>query len=157
MGLDMYLRAEKYVSGYDFKASEKEVFDKVITAVGADGFTTADSLGMTVSITVMYWRKANAIHNWFVQNVQEGEDECKPHYVGREDLIALRDTCQKVLDNPTLASELLPTTAGFFFGGVEYDDYYWSELSDTIKGINKILGMSDSPLTGWSFEYQSSW
>ena len=25
---------------------------------------------------VMYWRKANYIHNWFVENIQNGSDDC---------------------------------------------------------------------------------
>ena len=28
-----------------------------------------------------YWRKANAIHRWFVENVQKGEDDCRDYYV----------------------------------------------------------------------------
>ena len=28
---------------------------------------------------VGYWRKANQIHNWFVENVQDGEDDCCYH------------------------------------------------------------------------------
>ena len=26
---------------------------------------------------VAYWRKFNALHNWFVQNCQDGVDECQ--------------------------------------------------------------------------------
>lgn len=47
---------------------------------------------------VGYWRKANQIHNWFVQNVQDGEDDCGIYEVTQSKLIELRDTCQKVID-----------------------------------------------------------
>lgn len=47
---------------------------------------------------VGYWRKANQIHNWFVQNVQGGEDDCGIYEVSQAKLIELRDTCQKVID-----------------------------------------------------------
>ena len=47
---------------------------------------------------VGYWRKANEIHNWFVGTVQDGIDDCDWHNeVTKEDLIYLKDTCEKVL------------------------------------------------------------
>ena len=45
-----------------------------------------------------YWRKANQIHNWFVDNVQDGEDDCDYHKeVAKETLEDLLDICQQVL------------------------------------------------------------
>lgn len=47
---------------------------------------------------VGYWRKANEIHNWFVENVQEGIDDCCYHNeVTKEVLEELLDVCNKVL------------------------------------------------------------
>ena len=47
---------------------------------------------------VGYWRKANEIHNWFVENVQDGEDDCRYHReVTREVLEELLNICNKVL------------------------------------------------------------
>lgn len=40
-----------------------------------------------------YWRKANAIHAFFVDNAQGGQDDCKLHPVKRETLVALRKAC----------------------------------------------------------------
>lgn len=55
---------------------------------------------------VGYWRKANAIHNWFVENVQDGEDDCGYHHeVTKEILEKLLDVCQKVLNS----CELIPS------------------------------------------------
>lgn len=54
--------------------------------------------------TLVTWRKANQIHNWFVQNVQNGKDECRTYRVTSAQLITLRDTCKKVID----ASQLIP-------------------------------------------------
>ena len=51
---------------------------------------------------VMCWRKANMIHKWFVDNVQGGNDDCREHYVAREQLIKLRDLCRNVLLASTL-------------------------------------------------------
>ena len=35
---------------------------------------------------VMYWRKANHIHAWFVKNVQDGIDNCAEYYVSPDNL-----------------------------------------------------------------------
>lgn len=49
---------------------------------------------------VGYWRKANQIHNWFVNNIQDGRDDCNYHReVTKEDLSALLDVCKRVLDS----------------------------------------------------------
>jgi hypothetical protein len=46
-----------------------------------------------------YWRKANQIHKWFVDNVQGGEDDCGYHdEVTKEVLENLLETCKKVLE-----------------------------------------------------------
>lgn len=57
---------------------------------------------------VGYWRKANQIHNWFVENVQDGIDDCSYHNeVTKEILEELLDICQRVLDG----CELVKTAA----------------------------------------------
>ncbi len=48
------------------------------------------------------WRKANQIHNWFVQNVQHGVDDCGLYIVAEEDLILLNEICKRVLDSSQL-------------------------------------------------------
>ena len=49
---------------------------------------------------VGYWRKANHIHKWFVENVQDGIDDCEYHNeVTKETLEELRDVCKKVLNS----------------------------------------------------------
>lgn len=49
-----------------------------------------------------YWRKANAIHDWFVKNCQDGEDDCKEYWITREQLQELYDACILVRDNSKL-------------------------------------------------------
>ncbi len=49
-----------------------------------------------------YWRKANAIHRWFVENVQNGVDDCDIYVVTKEQLETLRNTCQTVLEQVKL-------------------------------------------------------
>lgn len=104
MGLDMYLEAEVYIPRWEHSSGLER--RKAGAALDAAGLTAmqVENAGVTVTATAMYWRKANAVHAWFVTNVQEGRDDCAPHYVTREQLETLRDLCQKVLDG----SELVP-------------------------------------------------
>ena len=104
---------------------------------------------------VMYWRKANQIHKWFVDNIQNGVDDCGTYAVSLEKLQELVDLCKQVLENPEKASELLPTQSGFFFGGIEYDEYYFEDLEKTIKGLEEIMPTIDG--LNNSLEYSSSW
>lgn len=60
-----------------------------------DGIFEQD--GENVREQVIYWRKSNQVHNWFVVNAQDGEDNCQPHSVSREQLEELRDLCRAVL------------------------------------------------------------
>lgn len=138
MGLDMYLEGVRYISQYE------RINGKLVK-------TRKRQIIKTLEI---YWRKANAIHNWFVENVQEGEDDCRCYELEKEQLIELRNTCKKVLKNDSLKEELLPTQGGFFFGGTDYDEYYYNDLKETIKEIDRLLSMNNE--YDW-FEYSSSW
>lgn len=109
-----------------------------------------------ISKNVGYWRKANAIHQWFVDHVQDGIDDCDYHReVTKEDLEELLDVCHEVLCDPDLAEELLPTQSGFFFGGTEYDEYYIEDLKNTIKIIDRVLDETDFETE--MIYYRSSW
>lgn len=99
-----------------------------------------------------YWRKDNQIHKWFVDNVQRGVDNCAIYDVSEEQLKELRLLCEEVLENNDLASEVLPTESGFFFGGTEYDEYYYEGLKTTIEIIDWALSQGFD-----YFEYESSW
>lgn len=154
MGLDMSLNATRYLSdmfveGDDARA---DAITKLFPELVATESTTKFSVNQ-VRIEVIYWRKANAIHNWFVQNCQDGDDDCRPYRVMRMQLIELKELCQHVIENPERAEELLPTKAGFFFGSVDIDEWYMKELERTVKSIDAALNLP----TAWEFEYQSSW
>lgn len=138
MGLDMYLEGVRYISEYE----------KI------DGKLVKTRKRQIVKTLEIYWRKANAIHNWFVENIQEGVDDCRCYELEKEQLIELRNTCKKVLKNDSLKEELLPTQEGFFFGGTEYDEFYYNDLKETVKEINRLLSMNNE--YDW-FEYSSSW
>jgi hypothetical protein len=150
MGLDQYLYAKRYASrtpGFG-----EDVYQAVIEATNAD-FADPEWGGMYVEVCVGYWRKSNQIHQWFVDNCQGGVDDCREAHVSREQLVELRNLCEQVLLAPATASKALPTTSGFFFGSTEYDEYYFSDLKDTIKIIDRALSVPQE----WDFTYSSSW
>lgn len=165
MGLDMYLSAKKYVSGYSHSNQvDQEVYDALLEAVGLDrGDVTDDAPSGSLSLNVAYWRKANAIHNWFIENVAGGVDDCQPMYVSRDELQALCDDIEGVIqgrDNPEDPEaadheDILPTASGFFFGGTEYDEYYWHYLEKTVARLTDIL--ASEKFADFDFEYRASW
>ena len=111
---------------------------------------------MGIMEQVGYWRKANHIHAWFVDKVQDCEDDCDYHNeVSKEDLEDLLDVCQRVLNDHSLADELLPTQSGFFFGSYEYDEYYFDDIKDTIEIIKNVLETTDFDKE--MIYYVSSW
>ena len=148
MGLDMYLTAERYIW-----SSEKLISDEVANLLGLqlDGERMRVN---SVEAEAMYWRKANAIHKWFVDNIQGGEDNCRRYYVEREQLTELRDLCAKLCTQREMAEETLPTADGFFFGSTEYDEWYWNDIEGTVQGLDKALEAFDDK---WHFYYRSSW
>lgn len=157
MGLDMYLKARKYVSGYSF-ADEKEqgTYSKLLEISGfAPGEIQKHTPSGYIELTVAYWRKANQIHTWFVKNAQNGTDDCGDYHVEEEQLVELRDLCQRIIDNPNKAEALLPTQSGFFFGDTQYGEYYFQDLKETVKQLNSIL--NNPKFEDWNFYYQSSW
>jgi hypothetical protein len=144
----MFLKGKRYVSDYDDQ-------DKVINSEIMRHFPELSEAQTVQEVTVRvgYWRKANQIHKWFVDNIQEGVDDCGDYYVSRESLQALRALCQQVIDFGHLATDKLPPQSGFFFGRDTVDEYYFRDLEDTIKIIDGALALPSS----WGLEYSSSW
>lgn len=174
MGLDMYLYKKMYV-GNDYKKPTEQAKIKVKGVKQERVTEIVEKIGQ--------WRKANQIHQWFVDNVQDGEDDCKEYYVYREqlhDLLVLVNRVLKssklikgkinngtkwengvqteiiedglVMENTAVAKELLPCTEGFFFGGTDYDEYYYQDLKDTKKILEEALKETEG-----DFYYRSSW
>jgi hypothetical protein len=157
MGLDQYLYASNYLSGgFWAKQEEQDAYAKVAEAVGSRDFEYDEFPSIRVDVKVGQWRKANQIHQWFVDNAQDGEDDCKKYYVTRGQLQELNDVCMKVCKSKDkeLAEELLSPSQGFFFGSYEIDEWYWEQLEDTLMQLGRVLTTVPEE---WSFAYQSSW
>jgi hypothetical protein len=148
MGLDMYLKGRRFLWRHT------EADSRISTDIGEE-LGLDDSMPVQeVTVEAGYWRKANAIHRWFVTNVQAGRDDCGCYPVSREQLDTLRQTCQRVLADRSLADELLPTGEGFFFGSTDYDDWYFQDCQATVEIIDRVLALDTDQ---WSLEYNSSW
>ena len=145
MGLDMYLDKHVYIGanwehrnatgGLDITMGDLhiQIPAKEISSVICPG---------------AYWRKANQIHRWFVENVQDGTDDCGTYYVSWEQIQELKYLCLRALakKNP----EILPPQGGFFFGSTDIDKWYWNDLQATVDQLEKLD-------EGASYYYHSSW
>jgi hypothetical protein len=144
MGLDMYLTAKRYVSDY---IAEDNDLNEALKKVDAPYRIKL------IEMEAMYWRKANAIHKWFVDNVQGGVDNCAEYFVERKLLQELLQVCKEVKADPESAEDILPTEGGFFFGGREYREHYFECINKTIDALEIALKQNDRT----EFFYMSSW
>jgi hypothetical protein len=161
MGLDMYLFANHYVNKVNWKDShdgnwcETEDFTALVNTLDCrESINKDDVTGITIDIPIGYWRKANAIHNWFVSEMADGRDECQDIYCAKENLKELRSICSDVLRIKTeeYSREHLPSKSGFFFGMTEYNEYYYNDLEETIKILDRALASRYD-----TFIYRASW
>ena len=144
MGLDQYLTKKTYVKNWNHM-SDDEKHD--VSVEGKSAKEIKPERITHIEEEIGYWRKANQIHNWFVNNVQNGNDNCGTYYVGVEQLE----------EDHSKADILLPTQQGFFFGGYEYDEWYFDQLEETVEIIDGILTEMKENDTYYEFYYQSSW
>jgi hypothetical protein len=137
MGLDMYMfKTNKELPEFSKGDASTEYFEEVEA---------------TSQVEVAYWRKFNALHSWFVENVQGGVDECQAAEVQVGDVEELIDLLEESLE--TKEPTLIPV-GGFFFGSTDVDEYYWDDVKNTLDKFNEIL---DDLKEEEFLYYQSSW
>ena len=123
MGLDMYLEKRK-----QYRENDPE-YNKLVNDNREE---------------VMYWRKANQVTEWFVRNAGlEADSDCEVIEISEDQLQQLYDDCDKVVKNPKLADEVMPTSNGFFFGSTEYGERYFDQLKETMDGLQRIFDTTD--------------
>lgn len=154
MGLDMYLAAAFYFSDWDFERKtnpEKgKEYNAVMELVGLPRLS--DAPGLYVQANVLYWRKANAIHRWFVEECADGVDECQDIIVYRDRIEDLLSLCSEALDSKD--PSILPPQSGFFFGSTEIDEWYWNDIERTHTELTRVL---DEVENEEYFVYRASW
>jgi len=152
MGLDQYFTKKTYIGA---NHDHNEVTGTVEIYVKGEKLPIRFDRISYISEEVGYWRKANAIHGWFVKNVQDGVDNCEEYHVSMEKIKELHSICAEVLYNNKKAEELLPATDGFFFGSTYYDKYYYEDIKYTFNLLGNIITYGE----GWrvDYYYNSSW
>lgn len=179
MGLDMYLSKKRYVKNWDHDTNNKWQ----ITVKHNGKIVNGKMPIKEVVYEAGYWRKANAIHQWFVDNVQGGKDDCNEYWVSKDQLKELLEKCREVVavaviekgkvangqslkdgkwednleDGETItnpeAVAKILPTASGFFFGSTNYDQWYME---DIKSTIKILETCLEDSDG-DFYYQSSW
>lgn len=182
MGLDMYLTKKTYVRNWEHNPPERQ-FTIDVKKGGVPLTHIKPERLMYIEEEVMYWRKANQIHHWFVKNVQDGEDNCGTYYVDSDMLQQLVDKCKeallvvrnapittkqvqtgwsqqgdiyadiKIFDCADEINDILPPAQGFFFGSSDIDEYYKEDLENTIQKLEAVLAEEGDG----DFYYHSSW
>jgi hypothetical protein len=157
MGLDMYLTKRTYLgTQWEHRGVTAEI------TVKSEGKTVDVGINPhaieEITESAIYWRKANHFHSWFVENVQEGVDDCGQYLVSLDQLKNLRDLCEEVINNRDKADKLLPRQAGFFFGGQDYDEYYFESVIETYNNLRNIIDNYPSGTLFYvDYYYSSSW
>ena len=183
MGLDMNLYRQRYVKNWDLDNPKYEV---TVKRGGNDlpKETFDPKKVTTVTEEIGYWRKANQIHKWFIENCAGGEDDCRPVRVSRRQLEELLQTVNQVLASSKLVkgkiengqratsigwepimedgeyikdptvAKALLPTESGFFFGSQGYDQYYHRDLVHTKAILEEALGSDSEV---DFEYQASW
>jgi hypothetical protein len=185
MGLDMYLHKKTYVKNWNHMSPEE--LHKITIKKGNKVRKDIKPERVSHIIEdVAYWRKFNALHNWFVQNCADGVDDCKEVFVSREDLEKVLDVLKEVkasldkspkkkvqvevgwsggekmydeievYEDTSVVEDLLPPTPGFFFGSTEVDEYFYREVCNTIETFEELL-TEDGGQTACDYYYEASW
>lgn len=74
-----------------------------------------------------YFRKVNFLVKFFEKKGFDVPNQT-PLAIKREDVEELLSKCEEVLQDHSKGPELLPTMSGFFFGSIDYDDYYYEDV-----------------------------
>lgn len=162
----MYLSKKTYVKNWDHAEEDAKVH---IQISGNKDKIKNINLNKVKYIEeeAIYWRKANAIHKFFIDNCGNGEDDCsKNYYVSMDQLKELYNICKQIVEkckfivgdgditNKNLAEELLPTQSGFFFGNTDYNEYYLEDMKYTMDQLKPIIEVEDDH---GEYYYSASW
>ena len=168
MGLDMFLTRKTYVKNWDYMPEEKKhKFSITVDGKEVD-YINKDKISY-IEEDVAYWRKANQVHQWFVDNVQDGRDDCGTYRVSIDQIKSLVEICEKISESlknsekeekevvvgwyngkektgkisvykdTSVVEELLPPQQGFFFGSTEIGDMYLEDIEITISQLKPLI------------------
>ena len=135
MGLDMYLTARKTV-----KDISPDALEDIIGTACKYNYSK-----LLIELEVGYWRKCHAIHDWFVEAVQDGSDNCGEYWVEETLLHTLYESCWAVK-----------------IGEIRFDDVFDDSdlVRDQYEQIDLTIEILENVLTlgfEWDLYYSSSW
>lgn len=140
MGLDMFLTRKKYIGAI----WEHRNIKGVIYLTYQDKEIPIDFDKITyIEEQVGYWRKANAIHKWFVDNVQKGVDDCRYAWVSSEDLEKLLKVCKEVKKKAILKEDYVQVGTQFDNEGNPIKIMEKGKVIENGEEIQKILPTND--------------
>ena len=116
MGLDMYLHRKTYVKNWQHMKPE-ELHEITIKKGGKVRKDIKKERICEIVEEVGYWRKANAIHNWMVQNIQNDIDNCGDYYLSEEKMKELLETIEEILSKSKLVEGKVTNGYQFTKGG----------------------------------------
>ena len=145
MGLDMYLRGEKFVSKYDHSQQAPEGGSLEVKRPVIDGFEVSEYI-----LDMGYWRKFAPLHKYIVKVFADDVDECQPIHLTNLD-------CRRIAE--ALRHDNLPANedcGGFFFGNPEFWDEDRANGEEHAKVFDKAAEWVES--NSWNtVTYQASW
>lgn len=97
-----------------------------------------------------YFRKVNFLIPFFEGFFNTEIENLEDLELTKESVEELRDRCERVLNDRTLAKDLLPTRGGFFFGSINYDEYYYDDVVDVLDNCNALIQEFDNLKEGES-------
>ena len=147
MGLDMYLSKKTYVKRWEHQSDETK-FEVTVKKGGVTYPSIKSERVSYITEEIMYWRKANQIHGWFVNNCHELTQDVlySVHY---EQLKELYDTCKNVLDILTKSPKKKVEVVAGWKNGEEYTEEI--EVSDLSKADEEYIMDLLPPTQGFFF------
>ena len=164
MGLDMYFYARKTTyksfSKWDNSGRANEVNYPEDLKTFSDYIYDRNfkSVQTETSYQIGYFRKFNALHSYIVKTFANGIDNCQDIILYKEDVEQIKKVLDEVLNahqQVEKAKELLPTQSGFFFGGTDYDEFYFEDVKDAADLMQSFLDNFD--FENYQLVYQASW
>jgi hypothetical protein len=151
MGLDMYLHKKYYVMNWDHTEPERR-HHITIKRGGKKSpihncqaiYVSRDDLKKLLHTIDEVLRKSKLKPGAIVNGHKYDPKEGMTPIVAKEGVI---------IDSGA-ASELLPTQDGFFFGGTDYDEFYYGDLVFTKKELERLMAEEHD---GGEFYYEASW
>lgn len=163
MGLDMYFYARKTTYKSFSKWDNPERANEVNYPEDLKTFSdyiydrNFKSVQTETEYQIGYFRKFNALHSYIVKTFANGVDNCQDILLYKEDVEQIKKVLDDVLEANTeeKAKELLPTQSGFFFGGTDYDEFYFEDVKDAADLMQSFLCNFD--FENYQLVYQASW